>query len=376
MIRYCLLPLAAMFALAAPAHATERYETLAAAYALDEKCGFLTYLEHEALDNLATEAVDLSNLSAQAQKMGDDSLSKFYKAQADKAAATACTQENGTAIVAPVRGETLMELAVAAYTAVELDQKAKAPQVDEFGLPTFTYNTIIPPSAGQLEDANKIGNYVASALGPDNTPAFMARAHDLAANRIGGDPEGKDTRWSLLLYDVDYQARAELDKKSLVGAQYPWQRLRDAAGDTLVQRRGTFGHGYNGFVYLMVKDGAVTVSAQEDRKGPIAGQTGMRLYIRKPDAPTNGTDNLPLTWSAAWRSQARAFDLKPAAGTAFGGPVYTIPPEALAALQALNDDDRVEIAIVQGTEDQAAMYGSSRCTFDIGPIKEALKPAS
>lgn len=367
------LALAAAALLAGQAHAAERYEQLAAAEALDETCGYLPYVEHQALGYLTSDAVEFSNMASTAQKMGSNAVADFYKAQKANAQATACTPENGNAVVLPVRGDVLMELAVAASTAVQLDQKAREPQVDAFGLPTFGFSTAQPLSAEDIEDANKLANYVAGVVGANNAQAFFAQANQTAANRIADDPDGQEYRWSLLIYDVDYQARAELDKKALLGGPYPWQRLRDASGDTLSQRKASFGHGYSGFVYLMVKDGKVYASAHETRKGAIAGQTGLRLYIRKPDAPSTVND-LPLSWNASWRGQARSFDLTPASGTAFGGALYAVPPEAVTAMLTLKDNDSAEIAIVQGTEDQADMNGSSRSAFDIGPIREALKP--
>lgn len=353
---------------AAPARATEHYEDLALADALDEKCGFLPYIEHEVLGSLTDQAVSLSNMASTALKMGDDSVADFYKAQKAKAAATDCTQENGTAIVAPLRGEILTELLVAASTAIQLDEKARTPSPDIFSL-----NLTVPPSQDQLVAAQLVANYVAGQLGA-NAQGYFDRAIQIAANRIANDPDGEDYQWSVILYGVDYQARAEADKRHLVAGPYPWQTLKADDYQALSQRKASFGKGYSAFLYLIVRDGAVYVSAHEMDKGAIAGQTGLRVYVRKPEAPTN-KDGLPLIWDASWRSQARAFDLGPVSGeTAFGGALYRLPPEAVAAIQALNDDDRIEVAIVQGAEDQAGSGGSSRSTFDVGPVRSALKP--
>lgn len=344
---------------------TERYEQLALALAYDEKCGFLPYLEHQALGHVAWTYMEMSSFYGMTRKMNDQTaLTKFYEKQTAAAAALACDGPTAQRVLVPFRYDTVLELAVAAAT-VEV-RKASNSITDPWNNNLFD---VAPPSADEEKRAAMVKGMVLKMWG-QNAEASWKRAVEIATQRNRDKPNA--TEWSQLLYMVDYQARAERDRHLLVGAPRPWQRLRSADGKlSPTQRRATFGGFGSAFVYLTVRDGQVLASSHIMDTDAFATLTGLRLYIRKPATPTM-KGGLPITWDATWRSQAQGFDMVATPDTLYGGKVYKAPPAAIAALKALNDDDEIEVAVVQGADDQASKGGSSRTTFKIKGIKSVL----
>jgi hypothetical protein len=377
-----ILPLALIFAAMAahaqaqsapgtPAAAPPQYEQLAFAEAVDESCGFLPYIEHEVLSDLAYAAVDSSPMASAAAKNGDsDAVSDFYKAQEAKAKSTPCTEQAGQGIIVPVRGEIAMELAIAVATANLRYQKANtAPSMDNL----FSATYYSAPDDDTMRSAQMVDGYLQQLWGASYA-TLAPRALATAQSRMDADLEDQDSRWSRYLYGVDYQARAQRDGAALVAGPHPWQRYRTPDGKVaLTQRTASFGKFGSAFVYLAVRDGQVSASSLEIHKDTFDALTGIRLYIRKPDAPATKND-LPLLWDASWRANARGFDMTATADRMFGGTVYRLPQAGLDALKALPPDDEVEIAVVTGDYDGTDMAGTSRARFTVKDILSGLTP--
>lgn len=352
---------------AAPAAKVERYEQLALAQAIDEKCGFLPFLEHKALDNIAWDAMAASTFKAMSDKMNKpEILTKFYDQQDAKAAAMPCTPQTAQTHIVPVRSDVVNELAIA-VAMVEVKKKLSEPATNGWNAPTVS-----APTADDIKAAQQLQGYVQHLWGA-NAPANWQWALRAAQTRLNTRPN--DSASSQILYMVDYQARAERDKLALVAAPGSWQRVNGAEGKTaLTQRRGMFGGFGSGFVYLTVRDGQILASGHKSGVDDLTGLTGFRVFIRKPETPTLNKEKLPITWDAAWRSQAQSFDMTATPEKLYGGTVYKAAPAAMAALKALNEDDEIEVAPIIGGNDQAAGGGTMRPTFKVRGLKAALTP--
>jgi hypothetical protein len=343
---------------------SERYEQLALAEAYDEKCGFLPYIEHQALSNVAWTWLEISSFYGATQKMSDrDALPKFYEKQTAAAAALACDGPTAQKVLIPFRYDTVLELAVAAAT---VEVRTQSNSITD---PFNTTSPITPPTADETKSALLLKAFVLKLWGT-NAEAGWKRALEIAEQRRRDKPNASE--WSQLLYMVDYQGRAERDKALLVAGPRPWERLRSAAGKmAFTQRRATFGSFGSAFVYLTVRDGQVLASGHKMGVNDFPGLTGLRLFVRKPATPTT-KNSLPITWDATWRTQAQGFDMVATTETLYGGTVYKASPAALTALKALNEEDEVEVAVVRGDDDQAAKGGSSRTTFKVKGLKAIL----
>lgn len=358
---------------AGAAAADTPYEAMVYAEAIDENCGFMPYIEHYVLSDLAWQAVEDSSLNATALKMGDkDAVPNLYQQQKDKAKALGCTDPVAVGTVQTFRGQVISELAIAVVTANLRYQRANG---DASADSLFDFSSMYTaPSDDEMNDARRVDGYIQGLLSADDYQKLGPYATQVAQQRLEADKTDSDGHWSVYLYNVDYQARAEQDHAALVAGPSPWQRYKTQDGKVaLTQRTASFG-AFSAFVYMVVRDGQVSAAAHAMDAENADAVKGLRLYLRKTGAPATKND-LPLSWDASWRANATAFDMTATNDKMFGGAtVYTLPAPAIAALKALTPDEEVEVAIVGADGDGQSLSGTSRARFRVKDILAALVP--
>jgi len=352
-----------MLAGAAVADEPQLYEQLGYANAIDENCGFMPYVEHVVLADLAWQALSESPAYKTAHDNNDSTFEpKFNAQQMTRAKALGCTDPVAAGTVQAYRGAIIAALGVAV---AETNLRSQQESSDPWGLDDFG------PTAQDVTDARRLDGYIHGLLSADDYQKLGPYATQQAQKNITDDPTGISTRWSTYIYNVDYEARAEQDKALLVAGPSPWQRYRMQDGKiAFTQRIGVITDNYDAFIYFAVRDGQVYAGALAKDGGPVDGLTGLRIYLRKAGGPLKPGETAKF-WDDHWRSLATAYDLTPSPLIMFGAKMYQVPKAALDAMKGLGDDSG-ELTIVRGSDDNADAYSTARAEFNTQAVVTAL----
>jgi len=343
-IRRAMGMIFAALAIPAAVHAAPApgaYETLSLALASDLRCGFLNFMEHQALKRAVLDLGPQTGARPRTQ-------------------APDCADGAAAASVSAGRAAALLGLAVAAVTAATIGPGTS------------------PLTPREQELALALNTYLDRVLAAD-APQYIDPAQNAARAAIGsGAGEWRD-RLSAVLSEVAFQAAAEGAGYRATAFAENWIRLTPENGaPVLVGRLDTCSSAdpaiESGFeCYLAVKDGAIVAFFRDAPGGakPMTEPGVVRLYLRKPGAAVRNAQGEPIARGATWRNNSNAYEGRKSASPFLGGVLYEFDPVASAAFINQTPNDEAEIAVASNGNVRDTSPGSPANLFRLeGPMAE------